>query len=56
MQLLDRVPEMPFDDALAWAQRLSAELFASDEAAEGMDAYLNKRTPRWVPDTGRTDA
>ncbi len=49
-QLLDRVPEMPFDDALAWAQRLSAELFASDEAAEGMDAFLNKRTPRWVPD------
>ena len=51
-QLLDRVPEMPFDDALAWAQRLSAELFASDEAAEGMDAFLNKRTPAWVPDTG----
>ena len=54
-QLLDRVPEMPFDDALAWAQQLSAELFAGDEAAEGMDAFLNKRTPRWVPDTGRTD-
>ena len=51
-QLLDRVPEMPFDDALAWAQRLSAELFAGDEAAEGMDAFLNKRTPVWVPDTG----
>ncbi len=50
-QLLDRVPEMPFDDALAWAQRLSAELFAGDEAAEGMDAFLNKRTPAWVPDT-----
>ena len=50
-QLLDRVPEMPFDDALAWAQRLSAELFASEEAAEGMDAFLNKRTPGWVPDT-----
>ncbi len=51
-QLLDRVPEMPFDDALEWAQQLSAELFASDEAAEGMDAFLNKRTPAWVPDTG----
>ena len=50
-QLVDRVPEMSFDDALAWAERLSAELFASDEAAEGMDAFLNKRTPRWVPDT-----
>ena len=51
-QLLDRVPEMPFDDALAWAERLSAELFAGDEAAEGMDAFLNKRTPEWVPRTG----
>ena len=51
-QLLDRVPEMSFDDALGWAERLSAELFAGEEAAEGMDAFLNKRTPRWVPDTG----
>lgn len=51
-QLLDRVPEMPFDDGLSWAEQLSAELFAGDEAAEGMDAFLNKRTPAWVPDTG----
>ena len=53
-QLLDRVGEMPFGDALAWAERLSAELFASAEAVEGMDAFLNKRTPGWVPDNGRT--
>ena len=52
-QLVDRVPEMTFDDALAWAERLSAELFAGDEAAEGMDAFLNRRTPSWVPDTGK---
>ena len=51
-QLVYRVPEMSFDDALDWAERLSAELFASDEAAEGMDAFLNKRTPEWVPDNG----
>ena len=51
-QLVDRIPEMPFDDALDWAERLSAELFASGEAAEGMDAFLNKRTPEWVPDNG----
>ena len=54
-QLVDRVPEMSFDDALGWAERLSAELFAGEEAAEGMDAFLSKRTPKWVPDTGRTD-
>ena len=51
-QLVYRVPEMSFDDALDWAERLSAELFAGDEAAEGMDAFLNKRTPEWVPDNG----
>ncbi len=51
-QLIHRVPEMPFDDALDWAQRLSGELFASDEAAEGMNAFLSKRTPEWVPRTG----
>ena len=51
-QLLNRIPQMSFDGALGWTARLSAELFASEEAAEGMDAFLNKRTPRWVPDTG----
>lgn len=53
-QLVQRVPEMSFDDALGWAERLSAELFASDEAAEGTDAFLNKRTPEWVPDNGES--
>ncbi|MCY3643141.1 MAG: enoyl-CoA hydratase-related protein [Acidimicrobiaceae bacterium] len=51
-RLLDRVPELTFEDAREWTGRLSAELFAGDEAAEGMDAFLNKRTPGWVPDTG----
>jgi len=48
-QLLDRVPAMDIDDAFAWTAQLSAELFASDEAREGMSAYLEKRTPPWVP-------
>ena len=52
-QLLVRVPEMSFEDAREWTERVSAALFAGDEAAEGMDAYLNKRTPGWVPDTGK---
>ena len=51
-RLLDRVPELTFEDAREWTGRFSAELFAGDEAAEGMDAFLNKRTPGWVPDTG----
>ena len=48
-QLLAQVPYMQVDEAFAWTGRLSAELFASDEAKEGMSAYLNKRTATWVP-------
>jgi methylglutaconyl-CoA hydratase len=38
---------MEWSVALDAAQRRSAELFAGAEAAEGMDAFLNKRTPSW---------
>ncbi len=48
-QVLERVPELGFDEATKWTARLSGELFGGDEAAEGMDAYLNKRKPRWAP-------
>ena len=48
-QLLVRVPEMGFDKALDWTESLSSELFASDDAAEGMSAFLNRRLPRWAP-------
>ena len=48
-KLLERVPALGFDEALEWAGSLSAELFASEEAAEGMAAYLEKRPPRWAP-------
>lgn len=50
-RLLTAVPGMGFDDALAWAAELSAGLFASPEAAEGMSAYLEKRPPSWVRPT-----
>jgi enoyl-CoA hydratase/carnithine racemase len=36
------------DDAFAWAEAKIAELFASEEAAEGMAAFRAKRPPRWV--------
>ncbi len=48
-RLLERVPALGFDEALEWAGSLSAELFASEEGAEGMAAFLEKRPPRWVP-------
>ena len=36
-----------FDARADEVQRLSARLFGSDEAREGMLAFLEKRPPRW---------
>ncbi len=47
--VLQRVPQMHPDEAFPWAAARSAELFESEEAAEGMAAYLEKRPPRWAP-------
>ena len=48
-QLLRRVPSLSRDDAFAWTAELSASLFASDEAREGMTAFLERRRPAWAP-------
>jgi methylglutaconyl-CoA hydratase len=45
--LYGELEDLAFGDALALAQERSAALFAGSEAAEGMDAFLNKRTPAW---------
>ena len=47
-QLFETVPFMGPDEAIEYASIRSAELFGSDEAAEGMAAYLEKRPPYWV--------
>ena len=47
-QLLTRVPTLPVEDAFAWTAELSAELFRTDEAREGMRAFLEKRPPTWA--------
>jgi methylglutaconyl-CoA hydratase len=49
-ELLRRVPLMQRDDAFAWTAQLSSELFASDEAREGMSAFLERRSPPWAPE------
>lgn len=49
-RLLAEVPGMGVDEAFAWTQQLSADLFRSDEAREGMGAYLGKRPAPWVPE------
>ncbi|QGG94075.1 enoyl-CoA hydratase/isomerase family protein [Actinomarinicola tropica] len=44
-ELLARVPQLPTDEAFAWTSEMSARLFTTDEAREGMTAFLEKRTP-----------
>jgi methylglutaconyl-CoA hydratase len=48
-RLLLDVPRLPTDEAIAYTARLSADLFASDDAQAGMAAYLAKRPAPWVP-------
>lgn len=46
--LVNDVPTMNEEDAMAWTARLVGGLFASDEAVEGMGAFLERRTPSWA--------
>ncbi len=48
-ELLRRVPAMTRDDAFAWTAEVSAGLFTSPEAREGMTAFIEKRRPEWAP-------
>lgn len=48
-QLLARVPEMSTADAFEWTAEFSASLFGTDEAREGMTAFLEKRPANWIP-------
>ena len=47
-ELLRRVPAMTRDDAFAWTAEVSAGLFTSAEAREGMTAFIEKRKPEWT--------
>lgn len=47
--LLGRVPQMETENAFRYASDVSARLFSSDAAREGMSAFLEKRPARWVP-------
>ncbi|HET8643511.1 MAG TPA: enoyl-CoA hydratase-related protein, partial [Pseudonocardiaceae bacterium] len=48
-RLLAEVPGTPVDEAFRWTGELSAQLFATEEAREGMSAFLDKRRASWVP-------
>jgi methylglutaconyl-CoA hydratase len=47
-QLVRRIPQMSMDDGFRYTATKIAELFASNEAAEGMGAFLEKRKPKWA--------
>lgn len=52
-QLTFSVPTMSQEEAFAWTAKLSAGLFQSDEAREGMTAFLEKRPASWVEKISR---
>jgi methylglutaconyl-CoA hydratase len=43
------VPAMDVEEGFAKMAELSAERFGSDEAREGIAAFLEKRDARWIP-------
>lgn len=49
-RLVYEVPAMSQKEAFEWTSRLSGELFQSEEAAEGMKAFIEKRKAAWIPD------
>jgi methylglutaconyl-CoA hydratase len=50
-RLIAEVPALDRDTAFTRTAEWSAELFASEEAAEGMAAWAQKRPPAWAPST-----
>ncbi len=49
-QLVRRIPLLSMDEAFRYTSGKIAELFTSEEAAEGMGAFLQKRQPKWASD------
>ena len=47
-QLVRKVPTLSLEEALEHTTSKSRELFQSEEAAEGMQAFAQKRKPGWV--------
>lgn len=47
-QLVATVPSLGTEEAFAWTTQLSATLFASEQAREGMTSFLEKRPASWV--------
>ena len=50
-ELLRRIPAVGVDEGFGITARMSSELFSSEEAREGMTAFIEKRRPAWSPGT-----
>jgi len=51
-RLVRTVAHASEEEAFRYAEEKIAALFASEEAAEGMAAFIGKRSPSWVADEG----
>lgn len=49
-RLVHEIPRMSRPEAFTFATRLSGDLFAGEEAAEGMKAFLERRPAAWAAD------
>jgi enoyl-CoA hydratase/carnithine racemase len=49
-QVIMAMEAMTFDEALPFAEAQIALASRSDDAAEGLAAFNQKRKPRWIPD------
>jgi methylglutaconyl-CoA hydratase len=47
-RLIRIVSKVSMAEGFAYAEKKIAELFASEEAAEGMGAFVTKRPPKWA--------
>ncbi|MDX2234150.1 MAG: enoyl-CoA hydratase-related protein [Hyphomonadaceae bacterium] len=54
--LVRRLAAQDLETAFAWTQARSFALFASEEGQEGMAAFREKRSPRWVSGGGGNEA
>jgi methylglutaconyl-CoA hydratase len=52
-RLLAEVPSAPVEQAFRWTSEMSAQLFAADDAREGVQAFLEKRPAAWVQPADR---
>lgn len=51
-RILRTLPQIAREHRYAEMARLSAEMFAGEEAREGMASFLEKRRPRWAAEAG----